>query len=111
MLTASEKDALYKLITATIGDDISIKQYKNQFNERTVDAVEKMMTASAQCNSNMQDLIIDLVGSGQILAKGWLRKALKFAKKRIQGMNFHGYACYVGVKSSWRQEIISTTYF
>lgn len=33
MLTASEKDALYKLITATIGDDISIKQNKNQFNE------------------------------------------------------------------------------
>lgn len=110
MLSASERDALYAIIVQAIGDDPSIRQVKSMFNENTVTVVEEMFRANKTCNANMQELAITLVGSGQILAKGWLKKALKFAKKRIKGMEFHGLACQVGVKSRWRKAIIISVY-
>ena len=40
MLSETEKEALYQTIVTVFGEDHSLRQYKNGFNERTVQIVE-----------------------------------------------------------------------
>lgn len=108
MLTASEKDYLYDVISSVLGEDQTIKQYRHGFNESTVSVVEKMIDANSRCNDNMKQLLVDLMLAGSIATKGWLRKALKEGRKKIDKEELRGYACLVSVKSRWKTAIIST---
>tara|TARA_R110000868_G_scaffold3653_2_gene22876 strand:+ start:352 stop:483 length:132 start_codon:yes stop_codon:yes gene_type:complete len=42
MLTSAEKDYLYNIISAVIGENHSIKAYNTSFNESTITVVEEM---------------------------------------------------------------------
>jgi hypothetical protein len=108
MLTQSEKDYLYQIIAGLIGEDPSIKSLKNQFNERTITAVEQMVAANKHCNASMKEFIADLVGSGATLSKGWVKMALKGKKKKITKSTFRGYGCIVATKARWRTEILTS---
>lgn len=112
MLTQEEKDALYLLVTATIGEDPSLKQSRHYFNEQTVVVVETMLTENAKCNYSMKELIVGLLGGASMLTKGWLRKWLRTANKvlRQEQVKLQGYACLVTTKAHWRSAIISTLY-
>ena len=108
MLTILEKENLYNLIVSIIGEDATIKLYKQNFNENTVDVVEDMLSADSKCNQNMRKLILDLSKSGGLVAKGWLRKLLKFNKKVLKEIDLKGYGCQVSVKSRWKTAIINS---
>lgn len=88
MLSTPEKDNLYQIIRATIGDDISIKQVKNSFNESTVSIVEDMIKANATCNRNMKELLVELIGAGSVLSKGWLKAVLKKSKSSLKKQRY-----------------------
>ncbi len=109
MLSNEEKDYLYDIISAVIGEDHSIKVYKIGFNETTIDVVEKMVEQNFQCNSNMKELIKGLLGGASILSKGWLKKMLKVGKKEVSKTELKGYGCLVSVKSKWKSAIINST--
>lgn len=70
MLSNKEKDDLYTVITAVLGEDYTIKQYVSQFNERTVAVIEDAINASVKCNSNMKSLVIEVIGAAAIAAGG-----------------------------------------
>lgn len=108
MLTANEKDYLLEMIFAVIGEDQAVRNYKSGFNEETVAVVEQMIEANTSCNENMRKLAKDLLGGSTTLAKGWLKKVLKSAKKRVSASELHGYGCLVSTKSRWKTRIIST---
>ncbi len=108
MLSTSEKNYLYEVISALIGEDHSIKAYRGSFNESTVSVVEDMVAANSQCNANMKELVTELLGAGARLSKGWLKKALKSSKKRISKSTFRGYGCLASVKSRWKTAIVNT---
>lgn len=109
MLKTNEKDRLYDLITAMIGEDSSIKAYKSSFNEDTIAVVEDMIDASVKCNANMKKLISDILGASGALTKGWLKKALGMAKQNLDISQLKGYGCLVSVKARWKTAIIYTT--
>lgn len=109
MLTMDEKTALYQIIALSIGEDPTVKLYKERFNESTVDVVEDMISANKICNSNMKKLISDILGASSTLSKGWLRRTLKIANKTISEAELNGYGCSVATKSRWRTEIINST--
>lgn len=108
MLTSSEKEALYRLIVAVIGEDLSIKSRKQLFNLRTVDVVEDMIVANENCNESMKKLVTDLLGGSAVLAKGWLRTLIKRSRQRIKGIRLQGQGCSVATKSRWRSAIIAS---
>lgn len=108
MLTMSEKENLYNLIVAIIGEDTTIKIYKYSFTENTVDIVEEMLSADSKCNANMSKLISDLSKGSSLVAKGWLRKLLKFNNKNLKKIDLKGYGCQVSVKSRWKTAIINS---
>ncbi|KPQ30626.1 MAG: hypothetical protein HLUCCX14_00730 [Marinobacter excellens HL-55] len=108
MLTTSEKDALYILIAATLGDDLSIRSRKSQFNNRTFDVVEDMIIANMDCNANLRELIVDLLGGSSMLTRGWLKQILKTSKNKIKEMDLHGYGCLVSTKSRWKSAIVTS---
>lgn len=109
MLTSAEKDYLYEVISAVIGEDNSIKVYKASFNESTISVVEEMVEANFQCNANMKELIKGLLGGSARLSKGWLKKLLKGTKKKLSKTQLKGYGCLASVKSRWKTAIISST--
>lgn len=106
MLKPSEQDALYRLISAILGEDTSIKVRKSQFNESTVRVVEEMIAANEKCNENMKTLVRNLVGGAAALSRGWLRKLLKTSKKSLNNVELQGAGCMVSVKSRWKTKII-----
>ena len=108
MLSTSEKNYLYDVIAALIGDDHSVKAYRGNFNENTISVVEDMIAANAQCNANMKELVSELVGAGAKFSKGWLKVVLKRSKKKISKSTFRGYGCLVSVKSRWKTAIVNT---
>ncbi|GAB2199367.1 hypothetical protein [Sessilibacter sp. MAH4] len=108
MLNKSEKEDLYKLIVAIIGEDTTIKIYKNNFNERTVDIVEEMLSTDSKCNANIKELLTDLSKGGSIVTKGWLKKLLKTSNKKLKNIELKGYGCLVSVKSRWKSAIINS---
>lgn len=70
MLNPDEKEALYEIIVAVIGEDLSIKAYKSGFNEKTVLVVEEMTDANARCNKNMRELVTDFPGASTLMTRG-----------------------------------------
>jgi len=106
MLTLNEKEHLYQIITSVIGDDSSIRAYKNSFTESTVDVVEKMIEADIKCNASMKELLSNLLLAGQTGAKGWLKKILKTQSKHLKKNDIKGAGCLVSVKSRWKKAII-----
>lgn len=108
MLTHNEKERLYEIIAAVIGDDPAIKSYRNGFNENTVSVVEDMIVANRNCNANMRELLKDLLGASAMFSKGWLKKFLKMSKKKISKTELRGYGCLVSVKSRWKTAIINS---
>ncbi|PCM45858.1 hypothetical protein [Marinobacter sp. ANT_B65] len=108
MLSKSERENLYDLIVAIIGEDATVRLYKNSFNERTLDVVEDMLSADSKCNANMKKLILDLSKGGGFVAKGWLRKLLKSNNKALKKIDLKGYGCQVSVKSRWKTAIINS---
>jgi hypothetical protein len=108
MLSNAEKDKLYEIISAILGEDYSIKAYKSGFNESTIGVVEKMVEANFQCNANMRELITELLGGVSILTKGWLRKLLKAGEKVISKSELNGYGCLASTKARWKTAIISS---
>lgn len=109
MLNMTEKEYLYEIISAVIGEDVTIKQYRHGFNETTVEIVEKMIDASSKCNAGMKQLMIDLMLAGSFAAKGWLKKVIKQGRKVLKKKELRGYGCLVSVKSRWKTEIIGST--
>lgn len=109
MLTAQEQNDLYALISAIIGDDPSIRNYKSSFNDQTIDVVEDMIQANIHCNKSMKDLLSGLLSGGRALAKGWLKKSLGTAKKKLKNQGgLNGQGCLVSTKARWKQAIILT---
>ena len=109
MLKSNEKDRLYEVIIAMIGEDSSIKAYKSGFNDKTVAVVEDMIEAGVKCNANMKKLISDLLGASGALTKGWLKKVLGTAKQNLDISELKGYGCLVSVKARWKTAIIYST--
>ena len=110
MLSKQEKDRLYDIIVSVIGKDASIAAVKGGFNDKTVAVVERMFQASSECNENMKRLVVEIVGSSAFVAKGWLKKLLRYSKEGISKTTFKGYGCLVTVKSHWKSAIIISTY-
>src|SRR5690606_29826629 len=102
MLTTSEKDALYILIAATLGDDPSIRSRKSQFKNRTGGVVEDMITANVDCNATMRELIVNLLGGCSMLSRGWLKRSGKTSRNRIREMHRRRYGCLVSTKTRWK---------
>jgi hypothetical protein len=48
MLSNAEKDKLYEIIIALLGEDETFVIYKSTFNDKTVDIVEQMIEANIQ---------------------------------------------------------------
>lgn len=109
MLTSAEKDYLYEVISAIIGEGSSIKAYKTSFNESTISVVEEMVEANFQCNANMKELIKGILGGSAHLTKGWLKTLIKGTKKKLSKSQLKGYGCLASVKSRWKTAIISST--
>lgn len=111
MLTNREKDDLYTIIASVLGDDHTIRQYKSQFNDRTVGIVEDAVNASVKCNSNMKEFVIALLGGASLATRGWLKRSIKEFSKLLKdkGMTLNGYGCLVGTKSRWKSAIITST--
>lgn len=108
MLNSAEKDYLYDIISAVLGEDRSIKAYKTSFNETTISVVEKMVETNFQCNANLKELIKGLLGGTAQISKGWLKKLLKTTKKKVSKSELKGYGCLVSVKSRWKSAIINS---
>lgn len=106
MLSREEKEYLYQIISAVIGEDASIKAYAISFNENTVLVVEEMVEENFRCNANMKQLVCGLLGSATQLMKGWLNKLLKGTKKKLSKSELKGYGCLVAVKAKWKNAII-----
>ena len=109
MLSHNEKEYLYEIIIAVIGEDRAIKAYKSGFNEKTVSIVEEMIEANSICNKNMKELVKDLLGVSTFFTRGWLKKLLKTSTKKISKTELRGYGCLASVKSRWKTAIISST--
>lgn len=111
MLSTEDKDALYDLITAVIGEDASIRAARHRFNEATIGVAEVLLKESARCNAGMYELLTGLVGGASLLAKGWLRRSLKVVSRAMKESDYrlNGYACRVAIKSQWKREVLMTT--
>ena len=110
MLSETEKEALYQTVVTVFGEDHSLRQYKNGFNERTVQIVEQMIDENRKCNQGMKELVEGLLGGAtQTLTKGWLKKILKFSKKKLEKTELKGQGCLVSVKYNYKKAIIAST--
>src|SRR5690554_59630 len=108
MLTMPEKENLYDLIVAIIGEDATIKIYKHSFTENTVDIVEDMLSADSKCNANMKKRRLDLAKGSSLVAKGWLSKLLQLEKKDYKKIDPLGYACQISLKTAVKTAIINS---
>lgn len=108
-LTKSEKEYLYSVIVSVIGEDTEIMLAKNRFNVETVRVVETILMTNKRCNSNIQELVVGLLGGMGHLAKGWLRKAIFQARKGTKKVTFKGQGCAVVTKSRWKTPILNST--
>lgn len=109
MLTITEKENLYTLITTIIGEDDTLKASRHSFNGNTVDIVEDMLSTDSKCNANMKNLLTDLATTGSVFGKGWFKKLLKINKDVLNKINLKGYGCQISIKSRWKSAIISST--
>lgn len=110
MLTEEEKQTLYKVIAAAIGEDAYRKTYVPRFNDATVSVVEEMLSANAICNKHMRELVADLAGASAHFTKGWLKRVLRGGRDIVQTSNARGYGCAMSVKSRWKTPIVMSTF-
>jgi hypothetical protein len=112
MLTTEEKNDLYAIIVASLGEDSSIRAAKNGFNELTVELVEQALIEQAKCNQSMKNLVRGLLNGSSFLVKGWLRRNIqRFAKTlNDEKIRFNGYGCVAQTKATWKTSIITTTF-
>jgi len=109
MLTSSEQDDLYVVIATFLGDDPSIKQYKNSFSELTIKVVEDMISADGNCNQVMKELIVGLISGGRLMLKHrWLKISLSLISRELKSTQIHTVACRNTIKSRWKSPIISS---
>jgi len=109
MLTSAEQNDLYIIIAAFLGDDPSIKQYKDTFSELTIKVVEDMFSAEANCNRAMKELIVSLISGGRLMQKNcWLKVSLNLLSRSLKSKNIHTVACRNTIKSRWKSSIISS---
>ena len=109
MLSITDQNNLYVVITAYIGEDESIKSWKNAFNEQTITVVEEMISANTQCNAAMKDLIVKLTSIGKIPIRGrWLKRVLTILAKGLKSTTFDTPACRNVIKNNFKQLIMSS---
>ena len=107
MLTALEQDDLYVVIASFLGDDPSIKQYKNGFSEQTIKVVEDMFSVDANCNQVMKELIVGLISGGRLVLRSrWLKVSLSLISRELKTKKIHVAACRNTIKSRWKSPII-----
>jgi len=110
MLTTTEQDDLYVVIASFLGEDSSIKQYKNIFSELTIKVVEDMFSAEANCNRVMKELIVGLISGGRFMSKKrWLKVSLSLISRELKAKKIHTAACRNTIKARWKSPIISST--
>lgn len=105
-LSEQEKEQLYSLILAFIGEDAAISQAKLRFTEHTVEVVEEMISSNLNCNDAMKSLAGNLISGGRVMATGWLRRSLGHASKSVKSSTLRGYGCLVTTKSRWKTDIL-----
>lgn len=112
MLTPQEKNDLYAVIVETFGEESSIKACKGEFNEQTIEIVERAINESVNCNRSMKELVIGLGQSSTFIMSGWLRKSMQKFLREMKGekIRLKGYGCWAGTMSRWRSAIIASTY-
>lgn len=81
-LTEQEKDQLYSIISAIIGEDAAILAARSRFTDQTVSVVEDMLTTNMNCNESMKLLVSEMLAGGRVLATGWLKRVLGAASKQ-----------------------------
>ncbi|REL26641.1 hypothetical protein DXX93_08655 [Thalassotalea euphylliae] len=106
MLSEKEKNELYLLISALIGEDESIRARKSAFNQKTVKVVEKMNAANVDCNALVKKLLASLSSGKSLTSNGWLKKSLDALSKFIGKHELKGYGCLVTTKSRWKSAIL-----
>ena len=111
-LTSEEKLSLSRILEIIYGYDSQILNLKNNYNEKTVEAVEKAFIALTKCNENMKSLVISLVGAGQLGSTGWLKQSLNEIGRTLESdrIKFDGLACRATVAGNWKSEIVMSTY-
>lgn len=105
-LSEQEKDQLYSIISAIIGEDAAIHAARSRFTDDTVSVVEDMLATNMNCNESMKLLVGEMLSGGRVLANGWLRRALGTASKAVKNGVLKGYGCLVTTKSRWKTEIL-----
>ena len=111
-LSPEEKEDLMEVIEIIYGYDSQMKAYQNNFNERTVEAVEQAIAGLIQCNSSMKELVVNLLGGARYTTSGWLKKAIGALRKALdrEKIKFDGIACRVVSANNWKSAIIMSTY-
>lgn len=56
-LSEQEKDQLYSIISAIIGEDAAIHAARSRFTDDTVSVVEDMLVTNMNCNESMKLLV------------------------------------------------------
>lgn len=105
-LTEQEKDQLYSIIAAFIGEGSAILAARPRFTEQTVSVVEEMLATNMNCNASMKSLVSEMLSGGRVLATGWLKRVLGAASKAVKNSTLSGYGCLVTTKSRWKTEIL-----
>ena len=110
MLSNQEQKEVYEIYAMIFGEDISVKRYQRQFNEKTVYALEKAIVEISQCNSSLKELTIDIASCFSLVTRVLLKKALKYVhrslKFNIVKVNWVG--CRNTAKSPLRMAIIAS---
>jgi hypothetical protein len=111
-LSNEEKQSLAKIIEVIYGQEHQLMTLKNQYNTKTVEAVEKALSAISSCNDNMKYLVTSLVGGGRLMSSGWLKRALRSFERELESnkIKFDGAGCRVSAARNWKIEIIHSTY-
>lgn len=106
MLTMQEKNDLMTVINILFKDN-QLQALKHDFNDRTVEVVEKAMEELVKCNARMKELVTGLTLGISIFTRGWLKRSLdKVAQGlRDRRLKFDGMACRHQVAAIYQREI------
>jgi hypothetical protein len=111
-LSNDEKNSLENIIIKMYGRDSSLLAAKIRYNEKTSEAVEKALEAAIACNSNIQNLLVSLIGGYKLTRKGWLKISLRAIEKALDSdrVRLDTFMCRVSGLRSWKTEILLSTY-
>ncbi|TBW52920.1 hypothetical protein EZI54_15610 [Marinobacter halodurans] len=110
-LSMQEKEDLLDIIEIVFGNDPAIASQVNNFNERTVAAVEDALQTLVRCN-DMRQLVLGLVGGANVMVKGWLRDIISKLRMELSSgrIQFDGLGCRVVTVNNWRNAVIMSVY-